>query len=240
MKGIAMAKKRRRVSNCKDKSCGGKYLLTYEGGAPIFTCEKCGDQDLTWKKFYKEYLQLFRTKSNWSVKKHQVSCVIGFFCHMYKEFYKTDYVFVPKNPNPYGAKECKDAWSLLAAFNGDAHQARKYIYWAFKKGIGAKANIVSFAYINTPGLIRRYNLYNKKKRVLSRESKLPKKFIDWCRDNASNIFDNYELDTMNDLGALLSYTTHYNKSDGPEGLVLEQASKLNLIKSGKLNVGEER
>lgn len=222
------------------ENCPGKYKLTYEDNAPIYTCDKCGDQELTWKKFYNEYLQLFRQKENWDNKKDQVSCIIGFFCYLYEEFYSTKYVFVPKNPNPYGAKECKDAWSLLAAFNGNAHGVRKYLYWLFKRGINKNTTITHFGYVNTPGLIRKYNLYAKKKKMLRRESKLPEKFLEWCRENEPEVFEKYNLETMNDLGAMQSYYKTYKENGIDltcESNVITYASSLGLIKHGKLNIG---
>jgi len=114
---------------------------------------------------------------------------------------------------------------------------RKYLYWLFKKGLNKKATITNFGYVNTPALIRRYNLYYKKKHILTRASKLPNKFVDWCKEYAVQIFDNYELNTMNDLGALLSYARDYDETS-VEGMVLERAKELSLIKDDKLNIGE--
>ena len=159
---------------------------------------------------------------------------------MYKEFYETDYIFVPQNPNPYGAKECKDSWSLLAAFNGDAHEARKYIFWLFKKGINKNITITNFGYINTPGLIRKYNLYAKRKKILKRESGLPRSFVEWCKINTPEVFEKYNLETMNDLGAMISFYKVYSerKDMGMESDIILEAKRLNLItKDGNLNVG---
>lgn len=208
----------------------------------MFTCESCGDVHLGWKTFFDEYLQLFRVKENWDNPKHHVSCVIGFFYHMYRETYDTNYVFIPQNPSPFSAKECRDAWSLLSAFGGRAHEVRKYLYWIFKKAINKNTEITSFGYVNTPALVRKYILQAKQKHVLRRESKLPKEFVSWCKAEAPEIFDNYALETMNDLGALYSYVDTYSdelmlKASSPENLVIGQAVKHNLIKDGKLNIG---
>lgn len=159
---------------------------------------------------------------------------------MYKEFYGTDYVFVPRNPNPYGAKECRDTWSLLAAFNGDAHEVRKYLYWVFKRGINKNTTMTHFGYVNTPGLIRKYNIYAKRKNILRRESKLPKAFIDWCKEHTPEIFTKFELTTMNDLGVMLFYVGSYDGeifSDADERKVLVAAEEHRLIKDDKLNIG---
>jgi len=205
----------------------------------MFTCDVCADQDTTWKKFYTEYLELWKEKDSWSVRKNTISCILGFFCHMYKEFYGTDYIFVPQNPNPYGAKEVKDSWTLMSAFSQDINEVRKYIYWVFKKGINKNANITHFGYINTPGLIRKYKLYSEKRRVPTRDSKLPEKFLEWCQYYIPTIFDNYALETMNDLGALLAYCKEYEADLEPQSDELRaivSATKYNLINDGKLNV----
>ena len=204
----------------------------------MFICDKCGEKELTWKKFYNEYLQLYKVKEKWDNEKDKVSCIIGFFCHMYKERYNTNYVFIPSNFNPYSSKECRDTWALLAAFNGNAHDVRKYIYWLFKKGTNKSTTITSFGYVNTPTLIRKYNLQVASKHILHRESKLPTELINWCKNNIPKILENYSLDTMNDLGALLNYCKTYPPSNGSnELLVLTEAEKMGLIKEGKLNIG---
>lgn len=160
---------------------------------------------------------------------------------MYKNFYKVDYIFIPRNVNPFGAKECKDAWSLLAAFNGNSHEVRKYIYWVFKKGINKNITITNFGYINAPGLIRKYNLYAKKKNTFRRESKLPKDFIEWCKINKPSVFDKYNLETMNDLGAMLSFYNTYSvkRNMEIEFDVISKAKQIGLInKYGNLNIGD--
>lgn len=239
--------KRRKPSNCRQVNqeipCPGKYTLTYEEGAPIFTCNVCGDQDLTWQKFYNEYLQLYKIKTNWDETRHQISCILGFFCFCYQERYSTNYTFVPQNPNPYGAKECRDAWTMLAAFNGNAHDVRRYIYWVFHKAINKSTTITSLAYLNAPGLIRKYKLYAQKKDILNRASKLPQEFLDWWNNNAKTIQTNYAMSTMNDLGSLLSYVNHYDvdiRPDAEERAAIKTAERMNLIVNGKLNVGEAK
>lgn len=158
---------------------------------------------------------------------------------MYREFFGTDYVFVPQNPNPYGAKEVKEAWKLLATFKNDAHEARRYIYWVFKKVIRRSTNLTSFNYINAPGIIRKYNLHAQKKRAITRSTQLPSGFLSWCKENIPNIFDEYELATVNDLGALLSFVKFYDVSeDARELQAIKTAERFNLIRDGRLNIKE--
>lgn len=130
-------------------------------------------------------------------------------------------------------------WALLSAFQGDAHEVRRYIYWFFKKAIGRNADITNFGYLNTPGIIRKYKLYLEKKNTFTRASKLPTTFLEWCKSNTPEIFDNYELNTMNDLGALLGHVRAYSAEispEAPEFHVIAQATKMNLINNDKLNI----
>lgn len=237
-----MAKaKKRRPSDCKikvgEKRCTGKYKLSYDNAAPLFTCNKCQDRDTSWKKFYDDYLQLYSVKENWDVEKNNVTCIIGFFCHMYRELFDTDYVFVPNNPNPYSSKEIREAWKLLATFKNDVIQVRKYIYWVFRKNIRRSTNLVSFNYINAPGLIRRYNLHARNKQSIARFTALPLGFLYKCRADTPDIFDNYELTTVNDLGALLSHVKFYDVDlAAPEHQVIKIAETFGLIKDSQLNI----
>lgn len=163
------------------------------------------------------------------------------FCHLYKEHYNVEYTFVPKSPNPYSSKECRDTWALLSAFDGNANDARKYIYWVFKKGINKTTTITNFGYINAPGLIRKYKLYAAKKNILNRSSKLPDEFVMWCKATIPEIFTKCALDTMNDLGALISFVACYGqtmKEDCVEKKAISKAESLGLIKESKLNIGE--
>lgn len=219
--------------------CLGKYILSYIDNKPIFTCDACGDQDLSWVKFYDEYLCLYKNKDNWGIEKNKVACVLGFFCYMYEEFYGTKYVIVPKNPNPFGIKEIKDIWSLLAAFEGDVNRVRKYLYWLFKKNLSKTTAIISFGYLLAPGLVRKYVLYESKKNTLRRDSSLPNGFLEWCNDNVPSIFELYSLKTMNDLGALVSYCLAQKMEDGPEIILVKRAKEFGLIsKDGTLKVGD--
>jgi hypothetical protein len=234
-------RKRRLQTKCNQKNgkdqCPGKYQLVYDGKSPLFICDSCSHTDYRWKKFYEEYSNIFKTKENWETKKHQVTCIIGFFMYKFNEFYGVDYSLVPKNPNPYGIKECKDAWSLLATFKNDGHEVRRYTHWVFSKGISRGTNITSFGYIVAPWLIRKYQLYVNKKRTLTRSSLLPAHYIEWCRENTPDIFKKYSLSTMNDLGSLLQYTSVYSLEDSIESLVICKAKQIGLIKNNRLNTG---
>jgi hypothetical protein len=235
--------KKRKSSQCSQKNkegekCPGKFVLDFEGTIPIFTCDTCQYKDETWKKFYEEYLQLYRSLEAWGEPKNTVSCVLGLFCYHYREFYGIDYTFVPRNPNPYGVKECRDVWTLLAMFNKNVCEVRHYITWLFDKGLSRSAQITNFGYILTPALVQKYKLQASKKSVLTRASNLPENFIEYCKVNIPDIFDLVTLGTMNDLAGLLSSVQYYKlMPDSIECRVIAVAEKMGLIKDGKLYLG---
>lgn len=232
-------KKRKLRCRCQKKlttteKCPGSLLLVQENNIPIFVCDFCGSRDETWKRFYDEYLKLYEYKDNWTIPKHKISCIIGQFCHLYKKRYDVDYLFVPKNPNPYGAKECRDANILLSTFKGDALEVRKYLIWAFKCGIPRNSKITSVGYLCVEGLIRKYMLSEEKRNIFSRTSKLTE-LTEWC--NKNNIKYDFELETMNDLGAILNYTIQNNlelKNDCPEKIIIGRAKEMGLIDDNNL------
>lgn len=228
-------KPRRRAGKCA-KCPPGKYQLSHIDNIPMFVCDSCGHEDIRWQQFYLNYMKIYRDKSRWDNAKDQVMCVLGFYCHMYQEHYQTPYVFVPKNPNPFGCKEIKDVWQLLSVFSKDAHRVRKYIYWFFTKYIhGRQIDITSLAYLTTPNIIRQYMLYTQKKSKITRSSALPASFLKQCKSQAPTIFDTYELSTYNDLGSLLNHQKTYNL-DGVECIIISIATNMKLIVDGELNV----
>jgi len=158
-----------------EERCPGSYELSESGGYPVFICSHCKYCDESWKKFYTEYLKLYEVKENWDIEKNKVSCVLGLFCFLYKQRYGVEYLFVPQSPNPFSAKECKDVWTIIRTF-GNMEDTRKYLIWAFKKGIGNNAKITSLAYLKTHDLIRKFMLSLEKNNAMKRYSNLPEEF----------------------------------------------------------------
>jgi hypothetical protein len=220
-----------------EEQCLGSLTLEYEEGAPVFVCERCGGRDETWKKFYTEYLKLYTVEEHWKEPKHQISCILGLFCSEYLKKYNTNYLFVPRNPNPYSAKECRDANLMLATFGKNGLEVRTYIIWAFKFGLGSNAQITSIAYLNAPGLIRKFKLWLEKRKTPTRSTQLPKEFLDWCKIEVPELFTKYTLETINDLGAVLNYARTYSAESQIELKAIQQATTLGLIKDDKLNAG---
>jgi len=218
----------------ENQKCLGNYILSSEDNIPIFICDICNDTDKTWKKFYTEYLILHEVKENWLEQKHKVSCIIGYFCYLYKKKFGIDYIFIPQNINPFSSIECKYTSMLLAGFNNNALEVRNYLKWLFTKELKGQTQITSFGYIKIPDIIRRYNLYSMTEKTKTRTSKLPVEFISWCKEN-TQIYEAYTLDNYNDLIAIYKSVKAYNiEKNTDEGRVLEKAEAMLLIVDGKI------
>lgn len=188
----------------------------------------CGDKDYTWKKFYNEYLQLYKDNNSWNDNKNKVSCIIGFFCYLYEKHYKTKYTFIPKNPNPYSCRECKLTWELLSAFNNNAVDVKNYLSWVFNKSLKNSTQVFSLAYMSSPTLIRKYNLSKANEFSQERQNALPEKFIEWCKTNTPGVFGKYSLRTYNDLFALYTYTKNFANENNMEKQIITQALKMGI------------
>jgi hypothetical protein len=217
-------------------TCPGDLCLSNQQTIPVFICDLCGFQDNSWKLFYQDHLNIFKDKANWDIPKHRVSCVLGLFCYKYMEFFGVEYTFVPLSPNPWSAKEVKDANTLIAAFQKNMTEVRKYLVWVFKN-IGSNTKMHSLAYVLSSGLIRKYMLSADRRNTYTRNSPLPDEFLEWCKTNTPEILSSYTLETMNDLGALLSYTNTYQDTNSIETKAIHKASELKLVINGSLNVG---
>lgn len=227
--------RKRKLVNCKIKKCNGKYQVEYsqEAGAPIFICDACGDKDNSWELFYFDYMSRYKDVDNWSKKDEILSCVLGFFLHLYEKKYGIKYAFVPSSRNPFSSKEVRDSWKLISAFNGDGHLIGRYMRWVFSSVVRDSTSIFSFNYLNSPGLIRKFMLKHKNKNKLRRDSKIPKDVVKWVGDNLPVIIEKYEFETMNDFASIVAYFKSDPSNESIASLIKYAESK-KIVKDGSI------
>jgi len=211
--------------NCK--TCGAQKEVVFEGDGvqyPVFSCPEHGpDSRNEWKIWWEQYRDRWREKRYWDKPADKLSCIIGYFCHKYKEFYEYDYTFDYSNPIPYKSKDFVIARRILAMFNADANDVRTYIRWVFAKKLKSqKYNVTSFGFFASAPFVNEYKAAKAYSQVLRRSTKLPDHFLNWCRAYYPDVLETHSLETWNDLNGLVTFINSYGK-DNTEYCVVREA-----------------
>lgn len=235
MQHSSVRKKSKRKSAGRKCKCGLDREVSWEGDGvmyPVFSCPSCGPKRNEWKMWWDNYKDLWREKENWKKPADGLSCIVGYFCYKYQQFYNQEYTFSYCNPVPYKDKDFVMARRLLAMFNGDALEAGLYLKWAFAKIVKTpKYEITSLGFFTKPEFVGRYKLAKIRKQKITRSTPLPRDFLGWCWANHPQIFDLQELSNWNDLNGLVSHVK-FNGSVGVEALVVNEAVRREMLPSG--------
>jgi hypothetical protein len=218
----------------KDKCrlCGRPKEVSFEGiGAqyPVYSCPEHGADRNEWAVWWEEYSERWLVDANWDKPAERLSCLVGFFCHVFKEFYNRPYVFSYENPCPYKGKDFTMARRILAMFNGSAREARTYIRWVFAKRVRtADRTVSSLGFFASAKFVNEYLHAKARAKTLRRSTPLPQEFLQWCHENCSVIFDRQELVSWNDLNGLVTHVRSYG-SDNCEGTVVFEAVRRGML-----------
>lgn len=231
-KGHATSRKK---SPVKCKECGLETIVEFvEDGAaqyPVFSCLKHGIQRNDWQKWWQEYSERWRDKKFWDSPKDKLSCVIGYFCHKYKEFYGWPYIFDMSSPIPYKNKDFTMGRRILSMFDGNVGECLVYVKWVFKKKVKTrKRKVTSLGFFTLPEFANEYRQEKNNSQILKRCSLLPKDFLEWCENECPEVSAK-GLKTWNDLNALISFVDAFGK-DVLENRVVEEATSRGLLKTG--------
>ena len=219
----------------KCKVCGEIKDVVFEGNDiqyPIFSCPNHGpDKTNAWLNWKDKYSLLWKDKDAWERPRDKVSCLVGYFCHQFKEFYEYPYSFDVSSPIPFQTKDFVVARKILAMFNGDAKEARVYVKWMFaKKMKQRKKALTGMGFFAIANYVNEFKYAKKQSAILKRYTYLPKEFINWCQSNYREIFLRQELATWNDLNGLVTFIKSYGE-DNIEGKIVNEAVRQGLLKS---------
>lgn len=225
--------KRKNHKVCK---CGKKKDVIFEGEDvqyPTFSCSSCGpDKRNEWEIWWKTYKDNWKEDKKWSRPADALSCLVGFFCYYYKEFYGEPFVFSYQSAKPYTDKDFIMARRILSMFDGNAKEAKTFMRWVFAKKIKTpKYGITGLGFFTVQQFANEYRQAKAKARKITRFSPLPKEFLGWCKQNAPTVFDDQELKQWNDLNGLVSVVKSYGK-EGVEWEVVEEAMRRGMIPPG--------
>jgi hypothetical protein len=226
-------RKSRRKSNHSCKLCGAKKEIVFEGDGiqyPVFSCPKHGkDERNEWEIWWNLYRDRWKEKEYWDKPADKLSCLLGYFCTKFKDFYGYDFTFEYTNPIPYKCKDFTMGRRILAMLNADANEARTYIRWVFAKKVrSTKYTVTSLGFFASAPFVNEYKAAKARSLILKRATKLPANFVEWCDEHYPSVLKNQELETWNDLNGLVTFIKSYGL-DNEENCVVSEAIKRGML-----------
>lgn len=225
-------KSQRKSGICK---CGAQKEIEWSGDDiqyPTFSCPNCGPERNEWEIWWSKYKDTWKKPENWDKPADKLTCIVGYFCNKYKEFYNSPYTFSYANPIPYKDKDYVMARRLLVMFDGNARDVKIYIRWVFKIIVKRPSYVVtSIGFLIKPEFVNRFKAAKARNQKIGRSSKLPKDFIVWCAIKHPSIFDRQELSVWNDLNGLVTHVKTYGDNN-VESKVVEEAVRRGMLPAG--------
>jgi len=220
----------------KCKACGAKKEVSFEGDGvkyPVFSCPEHGpDKRNEWKIWWDMYSERWRERRYWDNPADRLSCVMGYFCNKFREFYDYPYTLDVSNPIPYKSKDFVMARRILTMFENDTVDIRTFIRWVFAKKVRTrKYPVTSFGFFANAAFVNEFKAAKARSQVLRRSTPLPEDFIQWCVDNCCETVVKHNLITWNDLNVLVGLVKAYGMSGG-EGAVIEEAVRRGMLLEG--------
>jgi len=225
--------KRKNHKKCK---CGLTKQVEFAGEGvqyPTFYCVSCGpDKRNEWEFWWNEYRDNWKDDEKWDRLSDGLSCVVGFFCYFYEEFYGEPFAFSYQSVKPYTDKDFMMARRILAMFDGNAREIKTYIRWVFAKKIKTpKYGIQGLGFFSMQKFVNEYKQAKARAKRITRFGPLPKSFVNWCKENVPEIFESQELNSWNDLNGVVSVVKNYGK-EGPEWCIAKEAVKIGMLPPG--------
>lgn len=225
--------KKKKISKHNCSKCGSKLEVVFEGDGiqyPVFSCPEHGVQNNEWEKWWNIYSSRWKEKEYWNKPADKPSCILGYFCNKYAEFFGYSYSLQISSPIPYSSKDFVMIRRLLSMFDSDAKEVMIYIKWMFAKKIRKNYPITSLGFFTSANLINEYKHAKLNSMILKRYSLLPNCFINWCKETHQEIFEKHELKDWNDLNSLVSYIKTYG-DDNIEGKIVNEAVSRGLLEN---------
>lgn len=186
------------------------------------------------RKFNMNINEFHNSKQSWVNKEKKswnIVTFVSYFCIKYENLYEVKYRFSRWAGNPALTKEGRDFSKLLKEYKESGLEMLEakmklynYINWSFDYKGARGTNI------NSSGLLCHHSFFNEFEKKYSSFMKKKKSkvgifsLLEWCKDNAPSILDNYDIETDKDLVFIEKMT----KMDGMQG-----SDEYNLILESK-------
>lgn len=217
--------KKKSPYNC----CEKEMDIVFEGDViqyPIFLCSVCGEKRDEWSKWWQIYSLRWKEKNYWENTIDKPSCLIGYFCNKFKEFYGFSYAIDISNPIPYKGKEFVMARRILNMLGGNSSDIRIYIKWVFANKIKtSKKSVTSLGFFANAQFVNEFNFAKARSSVMKRYTMLPDDYIIWCKNNFPDFFEKQDFKTWNDLNLLVQYEKTYKLKNIEYKILMEAVNR---------------
>lgn len=217
------------------KGCGGTFQTEYnDHNVPFLVCDNCGHRIEDWLKWETEYKYFWQDDDKWESKKDHLTCLLGWFAHLYEEYYGTGFTFSLNEKGLFRGTEMHHIRKMYSMFGNNAMPARDYISWIFQNKVRLrKKRITSLGFLATPAVIQEFKLMRERQRVVSRSTPLPEKMSLWVEKFAPEVLDYVSLRDFGELNLMLTYY----KDGHLQGEKAVDAFVKKLIKTGYIDSG---
>lgn len=193
------------------KKCGGTFEVNYtDDDVPYLICDTCGKEVNEWIKWSNEYKDLWMDESKWASKKDHPVVLLGYFCHVYKNYYGFEYTMSLTEKGLFKGPEVTMIRAVYRKLDSNAKAVKGYIDFIFERKVHKrKKKITNLSYLNVQDFINEYKMARANAKKVSRSTPLPSKVKDWLQKNSSEI---EEYVVLNDFGDLKTLLDHYETS----------------------------
>lgn len=214
------------------KKCGGTFTIEYsDSNIPKLVCETCAHTVDDWIKWDSQYKNLWEVKGNWDDKRNHLSCILGYFCALYKDTYGVEFTLSLNENGLFRGPEINVLRRIYAMLDSDPWKTKDYIDFYFQVKIKQKKKkISSLGALAVASIVQEFKLALKKSEQIDRDTTLPPKMLEWVNAFAPDVNNIMSLKDFGDLNVLLKYyKTGFVKKTGDIVKFVEKLQKLGYI-----------
>lgn len=229
---------KRKVIKHAAKKCGGEFQVDYnEDNIPILVCDTCEHRIEDWVKWDTTYRNFWEDEDRWVSKKDHLMCLLGYFVHLYEQYYGTSFTFSLNEKGLFRGPELYHIRRMYAMLNSDALLGKRYMDWLFETKVRQrKKRITSLGFLATPGVITEFKLYLQRSMRIKRDTPLPPKMLEWVEQYTPGLKEVVALADHGDLHLLLSHYKRGHFAEIPAVDAFIAKLKSNSYVDGDLNI----
>lgn len=192
------------------RKCGGTFEVEYnDDNIPTLICDKCEYRIEDWVRWNETYSKYWQDEEKWASKKDHIVCLLGYFAHLYQEYYGTGFTFSLNEKGLFRGQEAHHIRRTYAMFNSNAELVKAYIKWVFDAKVKLrKRKITSLGFLATPGVVAEFKLALQRSMQIRRDTPLPDTMLSWINEHVPEVRQHATLADHGDLHLLLS---HYKR-----------------------------